>query len=167
MPLLASNDTPKSQLRDSFALVSPSHKVSMLKEFKEFIAKGNMLDLAIGVVLGAAFGAVINSLVSDLINPIIGLMGGANFDNMFLVLKEGTTAGPYLDPETAQKAGAVTLNYGKFFTAILKFLVVGFALFMVVKAANRMRQKQEAEPEAAPADVALLAEIRDLLKNRS
>lgn len=140
----------------------------MLKEFKEFIAKGNVLDLAIGIVIGAAFTAVVNSFVKDLVNPIIGMFGNANFDNMFLVLKPGGVPGPYATPDVAAKAGAVTLNYGMFLTTIINFLIVGFVLFLVVKAANKMRSKQEAAPEvvATPADVVLLTEIRDLLARK-
>lgn len=124
----------------------------MLKEFREFIAKGNMLDLAVGIVLGAAFTAVINSLVKDLITPLIGLFGNANFDQYTLELKPG-----------------VTLGYGAFITAVINFVIVGFALFMVVKAANAMRRKQEVVDEpptepVVPNDEKLLMEIRDLLK---
>jgi large conductance mechanosensitive channel len=122
----------------------------MLKEFREFIAKGNMLDLAIGIVIGAAFTGIVNSLVKDIINPLIGMAGNANFDAYKLELKPG-----------------VTLNYGAFFTAVLNFIIVGFALFMIVKAANRMKRKQEEaqppEPEI-PNDEKLLMEIRDLLR---
>lgn len=140
----------------------------MLKEFREFIARGNVLDLAVGVVIGAAFGRIVDSFVKDLLNPLIGLIGGANFDRLFIVLRGGG-GGPFATPEEAQAAGAVTLNYGMFITATINFLIVAFALFLVVKAANQMRRKQEAEPEATPTppDVALLAEIRDLLKSRS
>ncbi len=128
-----------------------------------------MLDLAVGIVIGAAFTGLVNSVVKDLINPIIGLIGNANFDNMFLVLK-GNAAGA-TTPDEAAKLGAVTLNYGMFLTALINFLIVGFVLFLIVKAANKMKRKQEAaseepvEPEI-PNDEKLLAEIRDLLKSR-
>lgn len=126
----------------------------MLKEFREFIAKGNMLDLAVGIVIGAAFTAIVNSLVKDLINPLIGLFGNANFDAYKLELKPG-----------------VTLNYGAFFTAVINFLIVGFVLFSIVKASNRLKRSQEAESQAPaepeiPNDEKLLMEIRDLLKAR-
>lgn len=139
----------------------------MLKEFKEFIAKGNMLDLAVGIVIGAAFTAIVTSLVKDLINPLIGLVGNANFDNMFFVLK-GNAEGART-PEDAAKLGAVTLNYGMFLTALINFLIVGFVLFMIVKAANKMKRNQQVEEEVAaepelPNDEKLLTEIRDLLK---
>ena len=137
----------------------------MLKEFKEFIARGNVLDLAVGVIIGAAFGKIVDSFVKDLLNPIIGIFGNANFENWFLTLKQGAVAGPYSTLAHAQESGAVTLNYGAFITAAINFVIVAFALFLVVKAANTMRRKQEAAPEAVvtPPDVQLLAEIRDLL----
>lgn len=138
----------------------------MLKEFKEFAMKGNMLDMAVGIVIGAAFGKIIESLVKDVIMPPIGLlMGGVDFANMFAVLKQGATAGPYATVEIAQKAGAVTWNYGVFINNIIAFLIVAFAIFMLVKAVNKAKR---AEPPAAPAapleDVLLLREIRDSLK---
>jgi|SRR5579862_6062184 len=139
----------------------------MLKEFREFIAKGNMLDLAVGIVIGAAFTGIVTSLVKDIINPIIGLLGGANFDNMFLVLKEGKTAGAiYGTPAQAAADKAVTLNYGSFLTAVINFLIVGFVLFLIVKAANKMHREAEKAPAEAPAQEKLLTEIRDLLKEK-
>lgn len=146
----------------------------MFKEFREFIAKGNMLDLAVGIVIGAAFTAIVNSLVKDLINPIIGLLGGANFDNMFILLKDGAhekTVGPYPNPAAAAAEKAVTLNYGSFLSAVINFLIVGFVLFMIVKAANKLNRKQAAEESAVepevPNDEKLLVEIRDLLKAKA
>lgn len=140
----------------------------MLKEFKEFIAKGNVLDLAVGIIIGAAFTAIVDSFVKDVISPVIGLAGKANFDNLFLVLKEGATPGHYGTPAEAQKAGAVTLNYGAFLTNLVNFLIVAFVVFLIVKAANRFRTKQQEAPAevATPADVVLLTEIRDLLAKR-
>ena len=135
----------------------------MLKEFREFIARGNVLDLAVGVVIGAAFTTIVNSFVKDLLSPFIGLFGTANFDNMFLVLKEGKTPGPYATPELAQAAGAVTLNYGMFLTALITFLIVAFAIFLVVKAANKIRKPEAAVVEPT-AEEKVLVEIRDLLK---
>lgn len=139
----------------------------MLKEFKEFAAQGNMLDLAIGVVIGAAFGKIIDSLVNHLLNPLIGMFGSTDFSSAFLVLK-GDPAGA-ATIEEAQKNGAVVLGYGAFLSALLNFLIVAFALFMVVKGVNKMRRQPPAapaEPEAPPADIALLTEIRDALKAR-
>lgn len=138
----------------------------MLKEFKEFALKGNVLDLAIGVVIGAAFGKIVDSLVKDIIMPPMGLlMGGVDFANMFSVLKAGATPGPYATVEIAQKAGAVTWNYGLFINAILTFIIVAFAIFMLVKAFNAAKKAEPPAPPAPPAeDVLLLREIRDALK---
>jgi large conductance mechanosensitive channel len=139
----------------------------MLKEFKDFIAKGNVLDLAVAVIIGAAFGLVVASFTKDIISPVIGLLGKANFDNMFLVLKEGTTPGPYTTPAVAATAGAVTMNYGSFITNVINFLIVAFTIFLIVKAANKMKKKEEAAPAAPAADVVLLTEIRDLLAKKA
>lgn len=139
----------------------------MLKEFKEFAMKGNMLDLAIGVVIGAAFGKIIDSLVKDVIMPIPGVFGSADFSNLFVVLKaakDGTST--FATLADAQKAGAVTLNYGAFMTAVIQFLIVAFCLFLIVKAVNKMRRPEPAPPEVTPEDVLLLTEIRDLLKSK-
>lgn len=137
----------------------------MLKEFKEFAMKGNMLDMAIGIVIGAAFGAIIGSLVDDVIMPPIGLLlGGVDFSQMFVLLKG---EGDFATIQQAQEAGAVTWNIGLFINAIIKFLIIAAALFMVVKGVNAMRKQEAeapAEPPAPPADVVLLTEIRDLLK---
>ena len=140
----------------------------MLKEFKEFAMKGNMLDMAVGIVIGAAFGAIISSLVDDVIMPPIGLLlGGVDFSQLFYVLKG---EGVYNTIEQAKEAGAVTWNLGLFINAIIKFVIVAFALFMVIKGMNKMKREQEAAPEepAEPtADVKLLEEIRDLLAKRA
>ncbi|MHB8705410.1 MAG: large-conductance mechanosensitive channel protein MscL [Coriobacteriia bacterium] len=117
-----------------------------MKEFREFAIKGNAVDLAVGVIIGAAFGAVVTSLVKDVIMPPIGtLLGGADFAQLFWILKEGTTAGPYETVQAAADAGAVTLNYGVFINTLLDFLIVAFAVFMLVKFINRLRKKKEAE----------------------
>lgn len=119
----------------------------MLKEFREFAMKGNMIDLAVGVVIGAAFGTVMSSFVSDIITPLLGLLtGGVDFSNQMMVLREGSVPGPYPTPAAAAEAGAVTLNWGAFLDAILTFLLVAFAIFIVVKAMNRMRRQEEAAP---------------------
>jgi large conductance mechanosensitive channel len=120
----------------------------MLKEFKAFIMRGNVLDLAVGIIIGAAFGAIVKSLVDDVVMPPIGLaLGNVDFGNMFLVLKEGAkAAAPYATLTDAQAAGAVTLNYGRFINNIVTFLIVAFVIFLVVRAANRLRP-----PEAAAA----------------
>ena len=137
----------------------------MLKEFKEFAMKGNVLDMAVGIVIGAAFGKIIESLVKDVIMPPIGLlMGGVDFSNMFAVLKQGATAGPYATVEIAQKAGAVTWNYGIFINTIIAFLIVAFAIFLLIKGVNKARNAAPPPPAAPPEDVVLLREIRDSLK---
>lgn len=124
----------------------------MFKEFKEFAMRGNVMDMAIGIVIGAAFGTIIKSLVADVIMPPIGmLLGGVDFSNMFVVLKAGAEmAGPYNALADAQAAGAVTLNYGTFINTIISFLIVAFAIFMLVKAMNSAKRKEEEAPAAAP-----------------
>lgn len=138
----------------------------MLKEFKEFALKGNVLDLAIGVVIGAAFGKIVDSLVKDLIMPIVGVLtGGVDFSNMFAVLKQGTTPGPYFSVEAAAKAGAVTFNYGVFINTVISFTIIAFAIFLLVKAYNKAKAAEKIQqPPAPPEDVLLLREIRDSLK---
>jgi large conductance mechanosensitive channel len=141
----------------------------MLKEFREFAVKGNMLDMAVGIIIGAAFGTVITSLVNDLLMPVIsGIIGTPDFSNLFLVLRNPTGA-TFTSVKAARDAGAVVLAYGLFLNAIIAFLIVSFALFMVVKGINRLRRQEEAAPaapEAPPAEVQLLSEIRDLLRRR-
>ena len=124
----------------------------MFKEFKEFAMRGNVMDMAIGIVIGAAFGTIIKSLVADVIMPPIGLLlGGVDFANLFVVLKEGAeAAGPYAALADAQAAGAVTLNYGAFINTIISFLIVAFAIFMLVKAMNAAKRKEEEAPAAEP-----------------
>ena len=142
----------------------------MLKEFREFAMRGNVVDMAVGLIIGAAFGAIVTSLVNDVIMPPIGMaLGGVDFTNMFAVLRDGAKAAPpYASLAEAKAAGAVTLNYGVFINSIVSFLIVAFAVFMVVKGANSLKQKQaEAPAPPAPtADQVLLTEIRDLLKSR-
>ena len=135
----------------------------MINEFKEFIMRGNVLDLAIGVIIAGAFGLIVKSLVDDIIMPIVGaITGGVDFSNMFAPLASSVTAATL---DAAKEQGAV-LAYGSFITAIVNFLIVAFILFMVVRAANNMKKEEEAAPAAPPADVTLLTEIRDLLKKR-
>jgi large conductance mechanosensitive channel len=141
----------------------------MLNEFKEFAIKGNMLDMAIGIIIGAAFGAMVNSLVNDLMMPVIsGIIGSPDFSNLFLVLRNPTGA-TLTSVKAARDAGAVVLAYGMFLNTVIAFLGVAIALFFMVKAVNRLRRQEEAAPaapEAPPAEVALLTEIRDLLRRR-
>lgn len=120
--------------------------MGVLKEFKEFAMKGNVLDLAVGLIIGAEFGKIVNSMVADVIMPPIGLIiGGVDFKNFFFVLKEGTTSGPYATVLDAQKANAVTMNIGNFITSVISFVVIAFAVFMVIKMMNRFRAKEEAK----------------------
>jgi len=136
----------------------------MLKEFREFALKGNMVDLAVGIIIGAAFGAIVSSLVDDIFMPIIGLIiGGVDFSNMFIVLSNPDNIA-VSSLAAAKDAGIATLNVGLFINAIVKFVIIAFALFLVVKMMNSLKKKQEAAPAAPPADITLLTEIRDLLK---
>ena len=122
----------------------------MLKEFKEFAMRGNVVDMAVGIVIGAAFGTIVKSFVDDVLMPPIGLLlGGVDFSNLFAVVKEGAPAGPYASLVDAQTAGAVTLNYGLFINTVISFLIVAFAVFMVVKAMNAIKRQEEA-PAAEP-----------------
>lgn len=126
----------------------------MLKEFREFIIRGNVVDMAVGIIIGVAFGAIVTSLVSDIIMPPIGLLvGDVNFSNLFVVLKEGVTPGPYASLADAKAAGAVTINYGVFILAIVSFIIVGFAVFLIVRYINRLRRQMEVpRVEAPPAE---------------
>jgi len=119
----------------------------MLEEFKKFAVKGNMVDMAVGIIIGAAFGGIIGSLVADVLMPPIGmLLGNVDFANLFLVLREGTTAGPYASVAAAKAAGAVTLNYGVFTNTIVNFLIIAIAIFFVVRGINNLKKKEEAPP---------------------
>jgi large conductance mechanosensitive channel len=122
----------------------------MLKEFKEFVMRGNMVDMAVGIIMGVAFGTIIGSLVSDMIMPPIGLLlGRVDFSNLFLVLKEGTPPGPYASLADAKAAGAVSINYGVFLNTIINFLIIAFAVFLIVRYINRLKRR-EAAPPAEP-----------------
>jgi large conductance mechanosensitive channel len=125
----------------------------MLKDFKEFIMRGNVVDMAVGIVVGASFGGIVKSLVDDVIMPPIGLLlGRVDFSNLYLILREGATPGPYSALAEAKKAGAVTLNFGLFANTVINFLIVGMAIFLLVRAVNRLKDMQKApEPPAAPA----------------
>lgn len=137
----------------------------MFEEFHKFAMRGNVIDLAVGVVVGAAFTAIVNSLVKDIIMPPIGLLlGGIDFSNFFIVLK-GSHAITTL--KAAQDAGDVTINYGQFVNAIINFVIVAFALFLVVRQLNRLVAPKPAPAPATPEDVQILREIRDLLKERA
>ena len=135
--------------------------MSMLQEFKAFAMRGNVMDMAVGIVIGAAFGKIVTSLVTDVIMPPIGwITGGIDFSAMKWVIK------PADDSDPAHKIAEVAISYGSFFNTIITFVIVAFAIFMVIKMMNRMQKKQEAAPAALPADVVLLTEIRDLLKSK-
>jgi len=142
----------------------------MLQEFKQFAMRGNVVDMAVGIVIGVAFGAIVASFVGDVLMPIAGLLtGGVDFSNQFILLRDGTTPAPYPTLAAAKEAGAVTLGYGALFNAIVNFLIVAFALFIVVKGTNTLKRKEEARPAAPPAptrEEVLLTEIRDLLARR-
>jgi large conductance mechanosensitive channel len=143
--------------------------MSLMSEFREFALKGNVVDLAVGVIIGAAFGTIVTSLVNDVVMPPIGLLlGGVDFSSLMITLKEGDPAGPYATPAAAKAAKAVTMNIGAFLNTIISFLIVAFALFSVVKAMNTLRREQAAAP--APPDPTptekLLTEIRDSLRAR-
>lgn len=134
--------------------------MSMMSEFKEFAIKGNVMDMAVGIVIGAAFGTIVKSLVKDVIMPPVGLLlGGIDFSKMQWVLQAGGADGK----------GEVAVNYGTFINSIISFLIIAFAIFMVIKLINRLKREEEAKPEepAAPAEhIVLLSEIRDELKKR-
>jgi large conductance mechanosensitive channel len=137
----------------------------MLKEFKEFAMRGNVIDMAVGIVIGAAFGKIVSSFVADILMPPIGLLlGNVDFSDLYLNL----TNTPYATLAEAQAAGAATINYGLWLNSVLDFLIVAFAVFMVIRQMNRLKKKEEAAPAPPPAPSAevLLAEIRDLLKAR-
>lgn len=123
----------------------------MFKEFTKFIMRGNVVDMAVGIIIGAAFGGIVKSMVSDVIMPPIGLLlGKADFSNLFIVLRNGSPVGPYTTVEVAHKAGATTLNYGLFLNTVVEFVIVGFAVFMLIRAVNRLTAlvpKNEVPPE--------------------
>ena len=143
----------------------------MFKEFKEFAMRGNVVDMAVGIVVGGAFGKITTSFVNDVLMPPIGLLlGGVDFSNIFSVLKDGAeAAAPYATLAEAQAAGAVTINWGVFLNTVINFLIVAFAVFLVIKGLNAAKRKEEVEAEAPaepPEDVVLLREIRDALRAR-
>ena len=133
----------------------------MLDEFKKFISRGNVIDLAVGIIIGSAFTAIVTSLVNDILMPPIGfVMGGIDFSDYFISL----SGGDYASLAAAKEAGAATINYGLFVNAVLKFFIVAWAVFILVKQVNRLHQKKAAAPAAPPKQEVLLEEIRDLLK---
>ena len=136
----------------------------MLKEFKEFATKGNVMDLAVGVIIGAAFGKIVDSLVKDIVMPVIGaVIGNIDFSNMYVVLGS-IPAGVANNLADLQKAGVPVLAYGNFITIVINFLLLAFVIFMMIKQVNRLRKPEEAAPEAPAENIVLLREIRDSLK---
>jgi large conductance mechanosensitive channel len=136
----------------------------MLKEFREFAMRGSVIDLAVGVIIGAAFGKIVTSLVNDIIMPPIGLLlGGIDFTNLFINL----SGGDYPSLAAAQEAGAATINYGVFINTMIQFVIVAFAIFIVVKQINRLKREQPAAAAAPPRQEVLLEEIRDAIKAKS
>lgn len=139
--------------------------MSMLQEFKAFAMRGNVVDLAVGVVIGGAFGAIVTSLVGDLIMPIVGILtGGVDFSKAALVLKEGVAASA---DGSVKAVPAVLLGYGKFIQTVVNFIIVAWAIFMLVKGMNTLKKKEEAAPAAPNPQEVLLTEIRDLLKKQA
>jgi len=142
----------------------------MWQEFKEFAMRGNVVDMAVGIIIGAAFGAIVASFVGEVLMPIIGLfLGGVDFSNLYLLLREGATPAPYASLAAAKEAGAVAVGYGVLINTVVNFLIVAFALFLVIKGMNATRKQQAAAPDPPPApskEAVLLAEIRDLLARR-
>jgi large conductance mechanosensitive channel len=141
--------------------------MGMVKEFKEFAVKGNVVDMAVGIIIGGAFGTIVKSLVADVLMPPIGLlMGGVDFSNLFMVLGEGS----FETLDAAKEAGAATINYGVFVNNVISFLIVAFAVFMLIKGINSMKRKEEAKPAPPPGpseEVKLLTQIRDELKQKA
>lgn len=133
----------------------------MLNEFKNFIARGNVMDMAVGIIIGAAFTAIVNSMVGDVLMPIIGMAtSGLDFSNLFIAL-DGKE---YATLAAAEEAGAAVVKHGVFINAIINFLIVAFVIFMLVRQVNKLKEKEAAKPSAPAADIVLLGEIRDLLK---
>ncbi|MBL0154411.1 MAG: large conductance mechanosensitive channel protein MscL [Chitinophagaceae bacterium] len=133
--------------------------MGMMKEFKDFAMKGNLVDIAVAFVMGGAFGKVVTSFTEGIVSPVIGLLGVGDLNKSMLTIKDAV-----IGPDGVLVKEAVTLKYGEFITAIINFIIVAFVMFMVIKAINTMKKKQEAAPAATPEDIALLREIRDSLK---
>jgi large conductance mechanosensitive channel len=119
----------------------------MFKEFKEFAMRGNVVDMAVGIIIGAAFGTIVNSVLSDIIMPPIGLfLRNVDFSGLFIILKEGKIAGPYVSPAAAKAAGAVTVNYGIFVNTVINFLIVAFSVFLLIRYINKLKKEEKAPP---------------------
>ncbi len=136
---------------------------ALLDEFKQFIARGNVFDMAVGIIIGAAFTTIVNSLVGDILMPIIGMItSGVDFSNLFITL-DGNS---YATLKAAKEAGATIITYGVFINAIINFMIVAFVIFMLMKQVNRLKKQAEVAPAVTPEDVLLLREIRDALKKK-
>lgn len=133
--------------------------MGMMKEFRDFAMKGNLVDIAVAFVMGGAFGKVVTSFTEGIVSPVIGLLGVGDLNKSMLTIKDAV-----IGPDGVLVKEAITLKYGEFITAIINFIIVAFVMFMVIKAINSMKKKQEAAPAATPEDIALLREIRDALK---
>jgi large conductance mechanosensitive channel len=140
----------------------------MLNEFKKFAMRGNVVDMAVGIIIGVAFGAIVSGFVDQIMMPLIGMItGGTDFSNMFILLRDGATPGPYASLEVAKTAGAVVVAYGVVINAVVNFIIVAFALFLLVRAMNSMKAAEVPAPPAGPTkEEMLLTEIRDLLARR-
>lgn len=140
----------------------------MLNEFKTFAMRGNVVDMAVGIIIGAAFGGIVSGFVDQIMMPILGLItGGTDFSNMFVLLREGATPGPYASLDAAREAGAVAVGYGVFVNAVVNFVIVAFALFLLIKGMNSMKAAEVPPPPPGPTtEETLLTEIRDLLARR-
>ena len=140
----------------------------MLNEFKKFAMRGNVVDMAVGIIIGVAFGAIVSGFVDQIMMPLIGMItGGTDFSNMFILLRDGATPGPYASLDAAKTAGAVVVAYGVVINAVVNFIIVAFALFLLVRAMNSMKAAEAPAPPAGPTkEEMLLTEIRDLLARR-
>jgi large conductance mechanosensitive channel len=158
-------ERPRRRFLDAGGAATKQRRGSMLKEFRDFAMRGNLVDMAVGIIMGTAFGGLVNSLVNDIIMPVVGtITGGMNFTNFFIILSR-PPGSQLLTLEDAKKAGAATLNFGLFINLIINFIIVAFVMFLLIKAMNKTRkQAPPAEPPAPPRSEVLLAEIRDLLK---
>ena len=140
---------------------------AFLAEFKKFLLRGNVVDMSVGIIIGASFNSIVKSMVSDVLMPIISFFtSDFNYTNLFVVLREGKTKGPYTTLKLAEEAGAVTINLGLFLNSLISFLLVGFALFMLLKVLSKFYKKEDAAPTSPPQEEVLLAEIRDILKSK-
>lgn len=140
---------------------------AFLAEFKKFLLRGNVVDMSVGIIIGASFNSIVKSMVSDVLMPILSFFtSDFNYTNLFVVLREGKTKAPYTTLKLAEEAGAVTINLGLFLNSLISFLLVGFALFMLLKVLSKFYKKADAAPTSPPQEEVLLAEIRDILKSK-